>query len=130
MLRALKLSGPPMLARVAGGTFVEYFGSPHSLILTHVDATPSSAIARVGYASAAHFAKLAGGMAMERFDPDGCRDLYFTATKEAKAVRGGPAARRQAIMAVMIAAQKGDCIAARKLLAEYAERYRLRDRRP
>jgi hypothetical protein len=130
MLRALKLSDPPMLARSTAGKFVEYFGSPHSLILTHVDHTPSSAIASVGYASAAHFTRIAEGVATEQFDPERCRDVYFASVDETKTVRGGNAVRRQAIMAVMIAAQKGDCLAARRLMAEYAERYRLRDRRP
>ncbi len=59
-----------------------------------------------------------------RFDPSACRDVYVWAQAELEAVkRLKDVGRRQAVMEIMITAQRGDCEKARQLQAVYKGRY-------
>ncbi|MEW6210050.1 MAG: vWA domain-containing protein, partial [Acidobacteriota bacterium] len=59
-----------------------------------------------------------------RFDPAACRDVYVWAQAELEAVkRLKDVGRRQAVMEIMITAQRGDCERARQLQAVYKGRY-------
>jgi Mg-chelatase subunit ChlD len=57
-------------------------------------------------------------------DSSGCRDvLGWAQTEQDVAKRGRDVARRQAVLEVMIAAQRGECENARKLQASYKQRF-------
>jgi Mg-chelatase subunit ChlD len=58
------------------------------------------------------------------YDPAACRDVYVWAQAEQEAARRSKdVGRRQAILEILITAQRGDCEKARKLQAEYKQRY-------
>ncbi len=57
-------------------------------------------------------------------DSSGCRDvLSWAQTEQDVAKRGRDVARRQAVLEVMIAAQRGECENARKLQTSYKQRF-------
>ena len=57
-------------------------------------------------------------------DPAGCRDVYTWAQGQQDAARrSGNVTRRQAMIELLIAAQKGDCENARRLQTAYREKY-------
>ncbi len=57
-------------------------------------------------------------------DSSGCRDvLAWAQTEQDVAKRGRDVARRQAVLEVLIAAQRGECENARKLQASYKQRF-------
>ena len=57
-------------------------------------------------------------------DPSGCRDVLTWAQAEQDvAKRGRDVARRQAVLEVLIAAQRGECENARKLQTSYKQRF-------
>lgn len=59
-----------------------------------------------------------------QLDPASCREVYAWAQGQQEAARkSGKVTRRQAIIELLIAAQKGDCDNARKLQASYREKY-------
>lgn len=59
-----------------------------------------------------------------QLDPASCQDMYTWAQGQREPARkSGNVARRQAIIELLIAAQKGDCDNARKLQASYREKY-------
>jgi Mg-chelatase subunit ChlD len=59
-----------------------------------------------------------------QLDPAGCREVYSWAQGQQDAARkSGNVTRRQAIIELLIAAQKGDCENARRLQASYREKY-------
>jgi hypothetical protein len=61
---------------------------------------------------------------LDEFDPSGCRDLYVWARKEQNvAKKSKNVTRRQAIMEIMIAAQRGECQKAEQLAAQYKQQY-------
>ncbi|MFC2172235.1 VWA domain-containing protein [Acidobacteriota bacterium] len=55
-------------------------------------------------------------------DPAGCRDVYIWANREKKQAKKNPT-RRQAILEISIAAQRGDCEKARNLAQKYKQAY-------
>jgi hypothetical protein len=60
-----------------------------------------------------------------QYNPADCHDLYLWAqTQNEAAKRSKDVERRQAILGILIAAQKGDCENARNLTATYKQRYR------
>lgn len=134
-------------SRAAGQRLVEFYGSPNLLVLTYQGADVSSGIASVGYYSEAPFAQATKGLSLTnrasapsmavslsnvadapvimQFNPSSCADLYSESAAENRAARDSKnAARRQAILAVMIAAQKGDCATARTQFDSYKRQYR------
>ena len=57
-------------------------------------------------------------------DASGCRDVLSWAQAEQDAAkRGRDVARRQAVLEVLIAAQRGECENARKLQTNYKQRF-------
>jgi Mg-chelatase subunit ChlD len=59
-----------------------------------------------------------------QLDPNACRDVYVWAQGQQEAARkSGNVTRRQAVIELLIAAQKGDCEAARRLQTAYREKY-------
>jgi hypothetical protein len=148
VVAALRLPAAAEATGTAGGSLVEFYGTPHLLMLAHESASASSGIVRVGYCSAEEFARLTAAATprgredttappppppppavsnvppVTASDPSACADLYMAASDENRAVRRlNNVARRQAILAVMIAAQKGDCAKARQLLDAYRKTY-------
>ena len=148
--REIVVSGLNLPADAAGseikqGRFVEYYAGSRTLVLTH-EAGPSSPVSRVSYCSRTMFDALTAAViepdadgpfsaAVEfsnaedkpvivQFNPNACRDTYNWAQREHDSVRQGRnAVRRQAILDVMITAQKGDCPRALELSAAYRKAY-------
>jgi hypothetical protein len=59
-----------------------------------------------------------------QFDPAACQDIYVWAQTETEvARRSGNTARRQAILNVLVASQRGDCAPARQLADAYRRQY-------
>jgi hypothetical protein len=143
----LNLPGTADGSRAANGRLVEFYGSPNLLVLTYQGADVASGIASVGYYSDAPFAQATQGLSLSnrasapsnavslsnaadapvimQFNPNSCRDVYTASSAESRQARDSKnAARRQEILAVMIAAQKGDCVSARSLFDAYQQKYR------
>lgn len=118
---------------------MEYYGGTRTLVVAHDGGEASSGVGRVSYCSRELFDTLTGDVlkpaatnspvsaAVEfsnpndkptilQYNPGACQDLYHWAQREYETVRrGGDAARRQAILDVMVTSQKGDCASARSL---------------
>lgn len=126
---------------------VEFYGSPNLLVLTYQGADVASGVASVGYYSEEPFARATQGLSLNsrvsapsaavalsnaadapvimQFNPNSCADIYAAAAAENRVARDSKsAARRQAILSVMIAAQKGDCVNARSLFDAYKQKFR------
>ena len=130
------------------GRLMEYYGGSRTLVLTHATNEPSSAVERVSYCSRELFDSLTAAVlkpgatnrptsaAVEysnpndkptiiEYNPGSCQDLYYWAQGENDvARRTRDTARRQAILDVMVTAQKGDCTRARTLADAYKKAYK------
>lgn len=128
------------------GRLFEYYAGERTLVLTHAGSDSSSPISQVSYCSRAVFDALTAAViktdtaappsaavqysnaqdkpVIIQFNPNGCQDIYQWAQREHdNARRGRNAVRRQAILDVMITAQKGDCRRAQELSEAYKKAY-------
>jgi hypothetical protein len=129
-----------------GERLVEYFGGSRTLIFTYAGSDASSTIRQVSYCSETLFGTLTAAVlkadatapasaavqnsnpedkpVIVQFNPNACQDIYYWAQREHdSARRGRNAERRQAILDVMITAQKGDCRRAQELAGAYKKAY-------
>ncbi|HEY9232551.1 MAG TPA: hypothetical protein VIS78_10395, partial [Blastocatellia bacterium] len=59
-----------------------------------------------------------------QYDPTSCRDVFNWALVEREAAkRAGNPTRLQAILEIQIAAQRGDCVNARRAQENYKQRF-------
>jgi hypothetical protein len=152
VLDALQLPPEPTATgRSAGGTLVEYFGDRILMSLTYATGDLQGGVTIVGYYSRVRFDRAVGdlragqpapggsgtatagipqprldlGSQLEQPRAGGCPDVYYWAQAEHDvAKRSRDAARRLAILAVLIAAQKGDCARAREQADGYKRSFR------
>ena len=147
LIATFKLPETPDATRVIDGRTIAYYGSPNLLIFAHESDAPSSGVVSVDYCSNEHFTAQAAGLSLRaregqtaaavtlsnaadapvilRFNPGACADIYAASSAEnSVARRSRNATQRQAILAVMIAAQKGDCANARALFDAYKTQYK------
>jgi hypothetical protein len=138
---------PDATAATPQSQLVEYYGGSRTLVVTHETMEPGSAVVGVGYYSRELFERVTAGLiaagqqgspsnavrlanpkdapVIQQFNPGACSDVYFWAQNEHEAARKSRnAARRQAILEVMITAQRGDCATARAQADRYKETYR------
>ncbi|OFW06350.1 MAG: hypothetical protein A3H96_22210 [Acidobacteria bacterium RIFCSPLOWO2_02_FULL_67_36] len=136
----------PSASRTIDGRLTDYYGGSRTLVLTHESADATSPIPMVTYLSAESFARAVEGLGPReweppstavrlsnpsdgpkilQFNPGACNDIYLWAQREQDvAKRARNVARRQAILAIVIASQRGECGSAAKLAAEYKETYK------
>lgn len=126
------------------GTVAEYFGSNASLVLFYGTADQASGVSRIGFYSRELFEQVTGPLLssaspagptpttpitdatliIETLNPAECQDIYIWADAEqANAKRSRNAGRRQLLLDVLIASQKGDCARARTQAAAYKSAY-------
>ena len=129
-----------------GSQLVEYFGGTRTFVITHAGDS-SSPVERVSYCSRQLFDGLTAALnvspsapptpsaavelsnpndkpSIVQFNPAACQDVYVWAQRENDvARRGRDAARRQAILEIMVTAQRGDCARARPLADAYKKTY-------
>jgi hypothetical protein len=145
-IRALNLPANADGSEAKGERLVEYYGGSRTLVLTHAGSDLSSPISQVSYCSQSVFDALTGTVlkldpaapvsaavqysnaqdkpVIVQFNPNACQDIYHWAQREHDtARRGRNAERRQAILEVMITAQKGDCRRAQELADAYKRAY-------
>ena len=145
--RGLNLPAAADGSRVQEGRLIEYYGGSRTLVLKHDGSDASSGISLVSYCSQTLFDTLSAGVlkptenqpvsaAVElsnpndkpvivQHNPGSCQDVYVWAQREHEAARRArDAARRQQILEVMVLAQRGTCVEARKLADQYRQRYR------
>jgi hypothetical protein len=147
LIATFKLPQTPDASRVIDGRTIAYYGSPNLLVFAHESDAPSSRVVSVDYCSNELFATQAAGLSLRpreeptaaavslsnaadapvilQFNPGACADIYAASSAEnSVARRSRNATQRQAILAVMIAAQKGDCANARALFDAYKKQYK------
>ena len=109
------------------GKLIEYFGGVKLLSLNYASGETSSGVISLIYHSMESFED---GMDKARnpqvqFDPLACRELYFWAQPERDiAKRSKNTGRHQAILEILILAQRGECEKAESLAISYKERYK------
>jgi len=146
VVRDLNLPSSADGTETTGNHAVEYYGGNRTLVFTHESASLSSAVSHIGYCSRTVFDSLTAAVVkrdpagpvpaavqfsnaedkpvIRQFNPNACQDIYQWAQLENDAVRRGRnAPRREAILDVMITAQKGDCPRAQELSAAYKKAY-------
>jgi hypothetical protein len=134
----------PLKKAEPDGTMAEYFGSNASLVFFYVGTDESSGVARIGFYSGELFDQVTGPLMsslpappstattpvtdatliIETLNPAACQDIYVWADMEQpKARRSRNAGRRQLLLDILIASQKGDCARARTQAAAYKSAY-------
>jgi hypothetical protein len=130
------------------GRLTEYYGGSRSLTLAHADNEASSVVERVSYCSRELFETLSAAVlkpgatnqatsaaveysnpqdnpTITQYNPGACQDIYYWAQREYDTVRRGrDVVRRQAVLEVMVTAQRGDCTRARQLADSYKQTHR------
>lgn len=145
VLQALGLTTPSASGAVDGRA-VDYFGGSNTYALTHQSDTASD-IVMVSYLSPAAFDAAVRGLgtvkdpgppskAVQLSNPDdgpvilklnpaACSQLYLWAQQENDvAKKTKQASRRIAILDIVVASQKGDCLAATRLADRYRRQYK------
>lgn len=129
LLRSLNLSAQPEENGVSKeGKLQEFFGDIKTLVLTYASKETNSGVISLGYYSMELFEKSIGSARnpQVQFNPTDCRDIFLWAQSEKElAKRSKDIARYQAILELLIIAQRGDCDNARSLHANYKQRYRV-----
>jgi hypothetical protein len=126
------------------GSLAEYFGSNASLVFVYVGKDDSTGVARIGFYSGELFDQVTGPLMaslpasgstpttpvtdatliIETLNPAECQDVYVWADAEQpNARRSRNAGRRQLLLDILIASQKGDCARARTQAAAYKSAY-------
>ena len=133
------------------GTLAEYFGSNASLVFFYGAADDASGVSRIGFFSRELFDQVTGPLTastpapasgaatdqptpttpvtdatliIQTLNPAACQDIYIWAEAEQPRARGSRnAGRRQLLLDILIASQKGDCARARTQAATYQAAY-------
>jgi hypothetical protein len=145
-IRALNLPENADGSEKKGEHLVEYYGGSRTLVFTYAGANRSAPDVQLSYCSQTLFDTMTSAViktdsaappsaavkysnaddkpVIVQFNPNGCQDIYYWAQREHDTARRARSAeRRQAILEVMITAQKGDCRRAQELADAYKKAY-------